>query len=71
MKTGLSTKAVPTAPRQYCDFSCPFADFGDPCTTGACRRDITVYCTVLRRFHTKHARCLLDPIHPTPDEDTP
>lgn len=42
----------------YCDFSCPHADFSDPCAVGACRRDIGVWCGKARRFHNKHARCL-------------
>ena len=42
----------------YCDYSCPHADFSDPCAVGACRRDIGVWCGKAGRFHNKHARCL-------------
>ncbi len=42
----------------YCDYSCPHADFSDPCAVGACRRDVGVWCGKARRFHNKHARCL-------------
>lgn len=43
----------------YCDFSCEHAAFSDPCAVGACRRDVGVWCNAARRYHTKHARCLL------------
>ncbi|MCZ7556399.1 MAG: hypothetical protein M5R41_08360 [Bacteroidia bacterium] len=43
----------------YCDFSCEHASFSDPCAVGACRRDVGVWCNAARRYHTKHARCLL------------
>ncbi len=42
----------------YCDYSCPHADFSDPCAVGACRRDVGVWCVKAQRLHNKHARCL-------------
>lgn len=42
----------------YCDYSCPHADFSDPCAVGACRRDVGVWCRKAERLHNKHARCL-------------
>jgi hypothetical protein len=44
---------------EYCDFSCRYAEFGDPCAVGACRRDVGVWCTLENRFNNKHARCLV------------
>jgi hypothetical protein len=43
---------------EYCDFSCPHAAFSDPAASGACRREIAVWCTALRAYNDKHARCL-------------
>lgn len=42
----------------YCDFACPHARFGDPAASGACRRDIAVWCALAARWNNKHARCL-------------
>ena len=42
----------------YCDYSCPHADFTDPCAVGACRRDVGVWCARAGKFNNKHARCL-------------
>jgi hypothetical protein len=47
------------SPPEYCDFTCPKADFGNPNVAGACRRDIAVWCVALQRYNAKHARCLL------------
>ncbi|MCB2206471.1 hypothetical protein KQI65_17130 [bacterium] len=43
---------------QFCDFSCPHADFSDPSAVGACRRDIGVWCRKAGRLHNKNTRCL-------------
>jgi len=41
----------------YCDFSCEHAAFSDPAASGACRREIAVWCTVKSAYNNKHARC--------------
>ena len=46
---------------EYCDFSCRYAKFGDPCVVGACRKDIGVWCMLEGRFNRKHAYCLARP----------
>jgi hypothetical protein len=42
---------------QYCDYSCKFADFSDPNTIGACRKDLAVWCTHFKRYNNKHNKC--------------
>ena len=42
----------------FCDFSCTYAEFGEPDAVGACRRDIGVWCRKAKRYHAKNARCL-------------
>ncbi len=42
---------------QYCDFTCAFASFAPADAVGACRREQAVYCTILREFNNKNARC--------------
>jgi hypothetical protein len=46
---------------QYCDYSCRYSAFSDPCAVGACRRDVGVWCSKAQRLHSKHARCLFRP----------
>ncbi len=45
----------------YCDFTCRYAEFGDPCAVGACRKDVGVWCTLEGKFNRKHAHCLAAP----------
>ncbi len=44
----------------YCDYRCRHAEFGPPEASGACRRDLAVFCRLLGRYNTKNARCLLE-----------
>jgi hypothetical protein len=53
---GIRRPAPDTLP-QYCDFACPHAAFAPPDASGACRRDLTVRCTLFRIYTTKHAPC--------------
>ena len=41
----------------YCDFSCEHADFSDPDTIGACRKDLAVWCKHFKRYNNKHNKC--------------
>lgn len=43
---------------QFCDFSCPHADFPPVDAVGACRREQGVYCKLLDRFNNRNNRCL-------------
>ncbi len=43
----------------FCDFTCRFADFAQPDSVGACHREQAVFCTLLNRYHNKHAGCLV------------
>jgi len=42
----------------YCDFGCPRAAFAPADAVGACRREQAVYCTLLKRYNNKNARCI-------------
>ena len=44
----------------YCDYRCTHAAFGPPDASGACRRDLAVFCRLLGRYNAKNARCLLE-----------
>ncbi|MBE0645920.1 MAG: hypothetical protein IH600_17700 [Bacteroidetes bacterium] len=46
---------------RYCDYSCKYSAFSDPCAVGACRREVGVWCSKANRLHNKHARCLFRP----------
>ena len=41
----------------YCDFSCEYADFSNPDASGACRRDLSVWCRHFNRYNNKHNKC--------------
>jgi len=42
----------------YCDYSCPHADFAPKDIVGDCRKEQAVYCTLLKRFNNKNNACL-------------
>jgi len=42
----------------FCDFTCRHADFAPAETSGACRREMAVYCVLFKKFNNKHNRCL-------------
>jgi hypothetical protein len=53
-------KKIPNAEQPlplFCDFSCPHADFSKD-VSGACRRELVVYCTLIKKYNNKHNRCL-------------
>lgn len=43
----------------FCDYSCKYAAFSPPDSSGACRRDISVYCKKMKKYNNKNSRCLL------------
>jgi hypothetical protein len=45
-------------PPQYCDFSCPYARFAPPDFTGACRKELSVWCAAAKKFNNKNNKCL-------------
>lgn len=42
----------------YCDYSCKYASFGNPESTGACRKELSVWCNYFKRFNNKNNKCL-------------
>ncbi|HUL45183.1 MAG TPA: hypothetical protein VLY03_12595 [Bacteroidota bacterium] len=43
---------------QFCDYTCPHSDFAPKDFTGDCRKELAVYCTLLKKFNNKNNRCL-------------
>lgn len=41
----------------FCDFSCIYAEFADPNSIGACRKELAVYCKLFKRYNNKHNKC--------------
>ncbi|MCZ7601991.1 MAG: hypothetical protein M5R37_03950 [Melioribacteraceae bacterium] len=41
----------------HCDFSCKHADFTDPNSIGACRKELAVWCKHFKRYNNKHNKC--------------
>lgn len=42
----------------YCDYNCKYANFTPPEASGACRRDITVWCLYYKKNNNKNSKCL-------------
>lgn len=42
----------------FCDFSCPYAAFSPPESSGACRKEISVYCNKLKKYNNKNSKCI-------------
>ncbi len=51
------THSVPSLP-SYCDYNCPYATFAPTDAVGACRREQAVYCTLIKKYNNKNARCI-------------
>ena len=64
MTTRIQRKSMYPA---YCDFSCKHAAFSDPAASGACRRDIAVWCKEKTAYNNKHARCFFHREKKKPD----
>ena len=43
---------------QFCDYGCSHAEFAPAETSGACRREQAVYCSLFHTFNNKHSICL-------------
>ena len=41
----------------FCDYSCKYADFSDPESIGACRKELAVWCKHFKRYNNKHNKC--------------
>lgn len=48
---------MPTAPSEFCDYACPFAEFPPEGSEGLCRTMGAVYCKKLRRVVHKNLPC--------------
>lgn len=53
-------KTIPKKLPIYCDYFCEYASFTDTCLSGACRRESAVFCSLLKRYNNKNAKCLLN-----------
>ncbi len=52
-------KVVKHSLPEYCDYSCIHASFPPVDVVGACRKEAGVYCTLVKRYNNKNARCLV------------
>lgn len=43
---------------EFCDFFCEYAEFTEPEASGACRKELAVYCTHFKKYNRKHNKCL-------------
>ncbi|MCX6152208.1 MAG: hypothetical protein NTX22_16905 [Ignavibacteriales bacterium] len=43
----------------YCDFSCEHAVFSKPEVSGACRKEISIWCKRVKKYNNKHNKCLV------------
>ncbi len=43
----------------YCDVYCLYASFTATCLSGACNREVAIYCKLFGRYNNKHARCFV------------
>jgi hypothetical protein len=51
-------KAISPELPLFCDYSCTHASFAPNDATGACRKELAVYCTLLEQFNNKNSRCI-------------
>lgn len=60
-KKSASGKPLPAhgALPAYCDYSCPHAGFASKEAVGDCRKELAVYCSLLKRFNAKNNKCLV------------
>lgn len=42
----------------FCDYTCKFAEFSDPNATGACRKELAVWCSLLEKYNNKNNKCI-------------
>lgn len=42
----------------FCDYTCKFAEFSDPNAIGACRKELAVWCSLLKKNNNKNNKCL-------------
>ena len=42
---------------EYCDYFCKYAEFADPESIGACRKDLAVWCKLFKRYNNKNNKC--------------
>lgn len=42
----------------YCDYSCRYADFGPTDSIGGCRKEISVWCSLEKKFNNKNNKCI-------------
>ncbi len=59
LKSGHAGELLSELPA-YCDFTCRYAEFTAPEVSGACRREMTIYCRLMRSFNNKNAKCMAE-----------
>ena len=42
----------------FCDYTCKFGEFSDPNAIGACRKELAVWCSLLKKYNNKNNKCL-------------
>lgn len=42
----------------FCDYTCKFSSFTAPTATGACRKELAVWCKHFKRYNNKNNKCL-------------
>ncbi|MBU2492312.1 MAG: hypothetical protein KJ571_06765 [Bacteroidetes bacterium] len=44
---------------RFCDYYCEHAEFTDPNSIGACRKELAVWCSLLEKYNNKNNKCLV------------
>ena len=42
----------------FCDYTCRYAEFSNPESIGACRKELAVWCVHFKRYNNKNNKCL-------------
>ncbi len=51
-------KPLPPRLPQFCDYHCQYASFAPEEAVGACRKELAVYCALVKRYNNKNSRCI-------------
>ena len=57
-KTKPAVKIEKNALPVFCDYSCKYAEFSDPNAIGACRKELAVWCKLLKKYNNKNNSCI-------------
>ena len=51
-------KLTVSSAAEYCNYTCGYSRFAPPDSSGACRKEEAVWCSLVKKYNNKNNKCI-------------